>query len=369
MTEVVTGFNHDDVQNLAGKLLIFREDLLPGEQRAFDRLLHAAARFDSDPDLVPHGLLEGTALARLARVVGVSTVALSLAFTLSAAPSSAAPAPTAVGTAAPAVGARPVTAADQEALQFLSKLNDYRKANGLGAVALDSVLQGGSDWMSQDVMTHCLAKGLYSAPCDDGRATVHIDSQGRGIDTRLHAFGYPAAASIGEITFMGSPGFADSSDSALTWWKNSPPHNAQMLTPGYTAVGISRLCTGAGCVWVTNFGSQLVKATGTTAPPPVVTPPPPTGGGTGTGQNPGGTGGTTTAPSHVNRSSAAYVRWIQTSLNTLQHANLAVDGINGPLTQAAVRAFQGGHNCAVDGIVGPQTEAALLVAGAAAPPH
>ena len=36
-----------------------------------------------------------------------------------------------------------------------------------------------------------------------------------------------------------------------------------------------------------------------------------------------------------------------------------VDGITGPWTQQAVRAFQSQHGLAVDGVAGPQTRAAL----------
>lgn len=70
----------------------------------------------------------------------------------------------------------------------------------------------------------------------------------------------------------------------------------------------------------------------------------------------------------VNRSSAEYIRWVQTSLNRLQGAGLAVDGISGPLTRAAVRTFQASRGLAVDGIVGPITEGALMSAGADPPP-
>ena len=41
-------------------------------------------------------------------------------------------------------------------------------------------------------------------------------------------------------------------------------------------------------------------------------------------------------------------------------SNLEIDGIFGPGTQSAVRAFQKKHNLTVDGIVGPQTWGALL---------
>jgi murein L,D-transpeptidase YcbB/YkuD len=41
--------------------------------------------------------------------------------------------------------------------------------------------------------------------------------------------------------------------------------------------------------------------------------------------------------------------------------DVAADGIFGPRTDAAVRAFQGKKNLAVDGIVGPRTWSALIV--------
>jgi peptidoglycan hydrolase-like protein with peptidoglycan-binding domain len=54
-------------------------------------------------------------------------------------------------------------------------------------------------------------------------------------------------------------------------------------------------------------------------------------------------------------------------VRTLQHLlrahgqTVAVDGIFGPQTEAAVRAFQGAHGLAVDGIVGRHTWAAVIV--------
>jgi hypothetical protein len=51
-----------------------------------------------------------------------------------------------------------------------------------------------------------------------------------------------------------------------------------------------------------------------------------------------------------------------------QKLGLAVDGVNGPQTRAAVRSFQRAHGLTVDGIIGPQTLAALGIdANASAP--
>lgn len=70
----------------------------------------------------------------------------------------------------------------------------------------------------------------------------------------------------------------------------------------------------------------------------------------------------------VNRRSAAYVRWVQQALNRIVGAGLAVDGISGRQTRAAVRRFQRQAGLQTDGVVGARTERALVAAGAGAPP-
>ena len=55
-------------------------------------------------------------------------------------------------------------------------------------------------------------------------------------------------------------------------------------------------------------------------------------------------------------------RWVQDSLNRIMGAGLAVDGIAGPQTRAAIMDFQRREGLAADGIVGPLTTAALQAA-------
>ena len=55
------------------------------------------------------------------------------------------------------------------------------------------------------------------------------------------------------------------------------------------------------------------------------------------------------------------MRWLQAALNRAINAGLAVDGLDGPQTRAAIRRFQAANGLAVDGIAGPQTRAALAV--------
>jgi peptidoglycan hydrolase-like protein with peptidoglycan-binding domain len=69
----------------------------------------------------------------------------------------------------------------------------------------------------------------------------------------------------------------------------------------------------------------------------------------------------TTAEHHIQLEEGSEGRQVR----ILQHMlGLSVDGVFGPRTEAAVRAFQANHGLTVDGIVGPQTSAAL---GAGAP--
>lgn len=70
----------------------------------------------------------------------------------------------------------------------------------------------------------------------------------------------------------------------------------------------------------------------------------------------------------VDRRSPAYVRWVQQALNRTVRAGLAVDGIPGRRTRAAVLRFQRQAGLQPDGVVGAQTERALVAAGAGAPP-
>ena len=61
------------------------------------------------------------------------------------------------------------------------------------------------------------------------------------------------------------------------------------------------------------------------------------------------------------------VRELQRSLRRLGDRPGPVDGLYGPLTEAAVERFQQAHGLATDGVVGPQTKRRLLAQGAKRP--
>ena len=65
-------------------------------------------------------------------------------------------------------------------------------------------------------------------------------------------------------------------------------------------------------------------------------------------------------PTFQQGSSGLDVRTIQYLLNA-RGAGLAIDGIFGPRTNAAVRSFQGSQGLAIDGIVGQHTWSSLLI--------
>jgi peptidoglycan hydrolase-like protein with peptidoglycan-binding domain len=61
------------------------------------------------------------------------------------------------------------------------------------------------------------------------------------------------------------------------------------------------------------------------------------------------------------------ILWAQEKLVALKRplalaSGFECDGLNGPMTEAAVAAFQGAHGLTVDGVAGPQTLAALEAA-------
>lgn len=141
---------------------------------------------------------------------------------------------------------------DNEAQTFLGLINNYRAQNNIGALSIDASLQDSANWMSNDMLTGCVA-GKYTCS--------HTDSTGRAFDQRLRDFGYPAGttASAGENLAWGFNGGATTAQQVIDLWKNSPGHRANMLGSSYVAISISRSCNAGDCAWVTDFGSRVVK--------------------------------------------------------------------------------------------------------------
>ena len=71
------------------------------------------------------------------------------------------------------------------------------------------------------------------------------------------------------------------------------------------------------------------------------------------------TAASTTTTTVAQQPASAYMSTIQSQLKALGYFEGAIDGIPGPLTEEALRAFQKDAGITVDGEAGPETEAAL----------
>ena len=145
-------------------------------------------------------------------------------------------------------------ALDGEEAAFLTLINNYRAANGLGPLTVSNSLNRAAAWMVHDLGTN-----NYFA---------HTDSLGRSPSERAQDCGYPSGA--GENLAAGT--VWDSAQEAFDAWQSSPGHNANMLGPSYLVIGIAReQVSGSeyGWYWATSFGN--VNDSGA-PPPPTATP-------------------------------------------------------------------------------------------------
>lgn len=141
---------------------------------------------------------------------------------------------------------------DAEKEEFLRLINDYRIENNHSALSIDTLLENAATWMSNDMISGCAMHGFMCS---------HTDSTGRAFSQRFQDFKYPSGISIsgGENIAWGSGGISNA-QKVLDMWKNSPRHNANMLSDSYKAIGISRSCQGNYCAWVTDFGGKVIQS-------------------------------------------------------------------------------------------------------------
>jgi len=128
---------------------------------------------------------------------------------------------------------------DSEEAALCRTVNDYRAQNGLRPLLLSSALTNAAKWQSGDMAQ----KNYFS----------HTDSLGRDPFQRMAAFGYSYPTSEAENIAAGS----STATATFTQWKNSPGHNANMLSPNYTVMGIGRAYGASstyGWYWTNTFG-------------------------------------------------------------------------------------------------------------------
>lgn len=121
----------------------------------------------------------------------------------------------------------------------MTLLNNYRAANGLASLALQNQLGRAAELHSQDQ-----AANNFSS---------HTGSTGSSPEQRIAAAGYSASYTAENIYWNSGDG---SASAAFNWWKESPGHNANMLSTNLTQFGIGRARsnTTGRWYWTTTFG-------------------------------------------------------------------------------------------------------------------
>lgn len=133
---------------------------------------------------------------------------------------------------------------DQETGRFLVLINRYRVQKGLKPLSMDKKLQQAAQWMSRDMA----AKNYLG----------HRDSKGRDPFKRMAAFGYDYNTYKAENVAAGQQTAAK----VIKSWQDSKTHNANMLNPKFTVIGIGFAYgknSKFGWYWTTTFGGRKSK--------------------------------------------------------------------------------------------------------------
>ena len=135
-----------------------------------------------------------------------------------------------------------------EEIEVVRLINEYRTSKGLDALLV-------SDVLSESATKHCLDMAKYGF---FSHTTLDSDwfPVGSTAGERMVACGYPPFKSWSENIAAGY----ESADRVFTAWKHSVSHNANMLTRGWTVVGVSRVVDPQsvdGTYWATDFGSHV----------------------------------------------------------------------------------------------------------------
>jgi uncharacterized protein YkwD len=140
------------------------------------------------------------------------------------------------------------TSYDDEELEFLQLINDYRQNNGLGKLLLSDALSVPSERHSQDMARYqffahnTAASSYYPVGATPGH--------------RIRTEGYGYRTFWGENIAVG----CESAERCFELWRSSPSHNAAMLDGNYRVIGIARV-QDAGHMhrwyWTTDFGGTV----------------------------------------------------------------------------------------------------------------
>lgn len=130
--------------------------------------------------------------------------------------------------------------------EVIALINAYRAENGLPALTENPILaqtaQGQADYLISQPM----------GTVDD----VHAGPGGSRPKDRAYAAGYGGGGGI-SVSEIVKGGIDETPQSAMAWWKTSPPHNNTMLSPYYKEIGGGAATDYNGRWWyVADFGNQ-----------------------------------------------------------------------------------------------------------------
>ena len=140
------------------------------------------------------------------------------------------------------------TAYDDEELEFLGLINDYREQNGLRPVILSDTLTVAAERHSKDMAEY----GFFA----HNTAQSSYYPAGAEPWDRMEAEGYDHNTAKGENLAVGYETAAE----AMQAWKTSPSHNAAMLDGNYRVMGVARINdpdSVHGWYWTTDFGGYV----------------------------------------------------------------------------------------------------------------
>ncbi|MDQ2652693.1 MAG: CAP domain-containing protein [Chloroflexota bacterium] len=130
---------------------------------------------------------------------------------------------------------------DSEERAFLDLINDYRRAQGAGALTLNDKLGAAADYHSRD-----MAKRNYFK---------HTLKNGDTAEQNIRRFGYTNYAAVGENIAAGY----ETANDVMKAWKSSPGHDRNMRSGLFTEIGIGRAHSKGskyGWYWTTTFGDR-----------------------------------------------------------------------------------------------------------------
>lgn len=137
---------------------------------------------------------------------------------------------------------------DKQELKFLHLLNEYRADHGLKPMLL-------SDKLAESATHHSDDMGKYGFFAHSTYQSSYYPAGSLPWD-RMRAEGYGYNTYKGENIAAGY----ETAQEAFTAWKNSPPHNREMLDEHYKVIGIGRVNvpdTKFGWYWTTDFGGYV----------------------------------------------------------------------------------------------------------------